>query len=90
MNAHDLTETAGEDAAEDDQRPKSAVRATRGLAQLLGLEAEPPPWSEAPPTPLLPHDPRVFEAPPPYPDAAEVLAAVAAESLSSGLVKKLF
>jgi hypothetical protein len=93
MNAHDMsraTSGAAAEEAEDGERQKSGVRATRVLAELFGLTREPPAWSKAPPTPLLPHDPVAFEREPPYPDCAEVLAAVSAESLGGNLVRRVF
>lgn len=89
MNAHDLT-GAGADTAETEERLKSGVRAARGLAELLGLASEVPPWSDGPPAPLLPHDPAAFDREPPYPDCAEVLSAVAVESLGGDLVRRVF
>lgn len=90
MNAHDLSRQTSEEPAEDDQELKSGVRATAELARALGLESEAPAWSEEPPHPLLPHDPRSFDRPPPLPDHEEVLRAVAAEALGTGLARRMF
>jgi hypothetical protein len=90
MNAHDLALPAADDADGDAPSSKSGLRATRELAQLFGLDAGPPVWSEHPPLPLLPHDPVAFEPPPPLPRASEVIDAACRESLGGDLAGSLF
>lgn len=93
MNAKKLAPLA-EPTAEDDQELKSGIRSTRDLAESLGLcdDAEPP-WAGEPPMPLLPHNPEEYQEPRPaaaHPPHAEVLEAVAGESLGNGLAERLF
>jgi hypothetical protein len=93
MHAHDLAHQGSDESAEGDQPAeelKSGIVATAKLDQTDATEAETPAWSEARPSPLLPHDPVAFERPPPLPDHTEVLRAVAEEALGNGLCRRMF
>lgn len=91
MNAPNLAWQSTDEPAEDDQELKSGVRIASEISDQPGLSLlDAPAWSEEPPHPLLPHDPRAFDGPPPLPDHEEVLRAVAAESLGNGLTRRMF
>jgi hypothetical protein len=90
MNAPHLALQSSDDAQEDDQELKSEVRAASDRSRERSLDVDPPAWDSERPQPLLPHDPRAFDRPSPYPDHEEVLRGVAAEALGNGLTRRMF